>query len=243
LDGGAGRVAADGIVGGMIKLERLFVWAGGALFVGSLALTAWWFAAGWARTEPFAGWSAAWLDAALFSAFALHHSLFARSGVKRALAALLPERLLRSCYVWLASALLVLVLAGWQRVGGIAYRTDSWLSWVHLAIQLCGVWLITGAVRAIDPLELAGIREESGSQDLQTGGPYHLVRHPLYLGWLLIVFGPAVMTGDRLTFAIVTSVYLFVAVPWEERSLERSFGPQYQRYKQEVRWRIVPFLY
>jgi protein-S-isoprenylcysteine O-methyltransferase Ste14 len=105
------------------------------------------------------------------------------------------------------------------------------------------VLLIAGAVRAIDPLELAGIRKESTAQDLQTRGPYHLVRHPLYLGWLLIVFGPALMTGDRLTFAIITSVYLFIAVPWEERSLEQAFGPQYRRYKEEVRWRIVPFLY
>lgn len=227
----------------MIKLERLFVWAGGAMFVGSLALTAWWFAVQWARPEPFGGWSAVVLNAALFSGFALHHSLFARSRVKLAVAALVPGRLVRSCYVWLASALLILVLAAWQPVGAVLYGTDSWLSWVHHAIQLCGVVLIAGAVRAIDPLELAGIREETGGQDLQTSGPYHLVRHPLYLGWLLIVFGPGLMTGDRLTFAIVTTMYLFIAVPWEERSLEQSFGQQYRRYKQEVRWRIVPYLY
>jgi protein-S-isoprenylcysteine O-methyltransferase Ste14 len=34
-----------------------------------------------------------------------------------------------------------------------------------------------------------------------------------------------------------------MAIPWEERSLERTFGASYQRYKERVRWRIVPYLY
>jgi protein-S-isoprenylcysteine O-methyltransferase Ste14 len=41
----------------------------------------------------------------------------------------------------------------------------------------------------------------------------------------------------------MTSAYLIVAIPWEERSLERSFGEAYRRYKAEVRWRLVPFVY
>jgi len=51
------------------------------------------------------------------------------------------------------------------------------------------------------------------------------------------------MTGDRLAFALITSAYLFAAVPLEERSLVRSFGDDYTRYQREVRWRIVPFIY
>jgi protein-S-isoprenylcysteine O-methyltransferase Ste14 len=72
---------------------------------------------------------------------------------------------------------------------------------------------------------------------------YGLVRHPLYLGWTMCVFGAAHMTGDRLGFAIITTAYLVVAVPWEERSLRRSFGEDYDRYVRTVRWRIVPFIY
>jgi protein-S-isoprenylcysteine O-methyltransferase Ste14 len=51
------------------------------------------------------------------------------------------------------------------------------------------------------------------------------------------------MTGDRFAFAVISSLYLIVAVQWEERSLEREFGEAYRRYKQLVRWRIVPFVY
>jgi protein-S-isoprenylcysteine O-methyltransferase Ste14 len=78
---------------------------------------------------------------------------------------------------------------------------------------------------------------------LQVRGPYHLVRHPLYLGWVLIVFGASRMTGDRLLFAAATTAYLMIAVPWEERSLEAEFGAEYVRYRQRVRWRIVPYIY
>jgi methanethiol S-methyltransferase len=65
----------------------------------------------------------------------------------------------------------------------------------------------------------------------------------LYLGWILLVFGAPRMTGDRMLFAVVTTAYLVVAIPWEERSLAGSFGDAYARYKQAVRWRLIPFIY
>ena len=74
-------------------------------------------------------------------------------------------------------------------------------------------------------------------------GPYRWVRHPLYLGWVLMVFGAAHMTGDRLAFAAITTAYLVVAIPWEERSLRQSFGDEYARYMRDVRWRMIPFIY
>jgi protein-S-isoprenylcysteine O-methyltransferase Ste14 len=69
------------------------------------------------------------------------------------------------------------------------------------------------------------------------------VRHPLYFGWVLAVLGTAHMTGDRLAFGAITTLYLLLAIPWEERSLTRSFGDDYTRYQRKVRWRIVPFIY
>src|SRR5205823_1186610 len=148
----------------------------------------------------------------------------------------------RSVYVWIASVLLVIVDVFWQPVGGTLYRISGWLASVSAIIQLAGVWLIARSVQAINPLELAGIRNpKTTDEELQTGGVYQLVRHPLYFGWLLIVFGAAHMTGDRLTFAVLTTTYLVIAMPWEERSLEREFGLSYQRYKETVRWKILPY--
>jgi protein-S-isoprenylcysteine O-methyltransferase Ste14 len=148
-------------------------------------------------------------------------------------------------YVWLASVLLIIVLMAWQPIGGEVYRVTGGLRWVLLGVQLVGVWFIAKSVGAIDGLELAGIRQVSDERTntLQVGGPYRVVRHPLYFGWVLIVFGALHMTGDRLAFAVITTAYLVLAMPWEERSLQRAFGEEYARYKQQVKWRIVPFLY
>jgi protein-S-isoprenylcysteine O-methyltransferase Ste14 len=226
----------------------VFVWTGGALFVASLALTAWCYLIVFARALPFAGWTPLLVDIVLFSLFAVHHSVFARDGVKRAVATVIPAPLLRSFYVWTASLLLMLVCLLWQPVGGDLYAERGVRAAAHVLVQLIGLWLIVQSVRAIDPLELAGIRQsaaESGPQEqaLQVGGVYRIVRHPLYCGWIIAVLGHPHMTGDRLAFAAITIFYLVVAVPWEERSLTESFGEAYREYARQVRWRVMPFIY
>jgi protein-S-isoprenylcysteine O-methyltransferase Ste14 len=146
-------------------------------------------------------------------------------------------------YVWIASLLLILVCFAWRAIGGDLYRSTGFPAVAHAAIQLAGVWIIARAVAGIDPLELAGIRPPAVSGGLQTSGAYRWVRHPLYFGWVLAVFGAAHMTGDRLAFAALTTTYLAVAVPWEERSLMRIFGEDYARYMRDVKWRMLPFIY
>ena len=234
----------------MTKFERLFVWSGGALFVLSLVACAYEYLFAWAspptgtgRSSPAGPGVNIAIDAALFTVFASHHSLFARDAIKRRLARVVPDRLIRSVYVWTASLLLLVVLALWQRVAGDVYTVSGWRAIAHAAVQLGGIWLIARSVAKIDPLELAGIKPQSGTDSLQIAGPYRWVRHPVYLGWLLAVFGAAHMTADRLTFAAVTTVYLCAAIPWEERSLVRMFGEAYLRYQRTVRWRIVPYVY
>ena len=227
-------------------LERALVWAGGVLFVGALTATVLVYAFGWSSSRlgrPIL-WPALVANTVWFLVFALHHSLFAREAVKAWVARYVPDRLLRSCYVWIASALWLMVIAAWRPLGGLVFeQTAAAARSVHAAIQLAGLWLIVASVGVIDPLELAGIRSGTQPAGLQVRGAYRLVRHPLYLGWALMVFGAATMTFDRLAFAVMTTIYLVVAVPWEERSLERAFGDAYQRYKERVRWRMIPFVY
>ena len=224
------------------RFERVFVWLGGVAFVSSLGFCAYAYSIRWTVPHPWDA-SALGFDLALLSVFAMHHSLFARTAVKDWLSRLVPERLLRSVYVWIASLLLVTVCAAWKPIGGEVYRHAEWLSVPHALVQLAGIWLIARSVRTIDALDLAGIRRQSASQGLQIAGPYRLVRHPLYLGWLLAVFGAALMTADRLAFAAITTAYLVIAVPWEERSLRAAFGTEYERYTRLVRWRMVPYVF
>jgi protein-S-isoprenylcysteine O-methyltransferase Ste14 len=224
--------------------RRLFVWFGGLLFVLSLGLTGWWYAAHLGGQPPASDSIGRGLyDILIFSIFATHHSAFARSGVKAAMTRLIPADLLRTTYVIVASILLGLVCVLWRPIGRDLYQARGLRAAAHAIVQLIGVWLIATSVGAIDPLELAGIRKSPAAAPLQTTGPYRVVRHPLYLGWILLVFGVGHMTGDRLLFAAVSSGYLVVAVPWEERSLVAAFGEDYTKYQTRVKWRLMPYVY
>jgi protein-S-isoprenylcysteine O-methyltransferase Ste14 len=232
----------------MTKFERLFVWLGGAVFVIALGASVYRYLVSWAVSAvPGAGGlgavSSVAGDTALLTVFATHHSLFARDAVKGRVERLVPRRLLRSSYVWTASLLLLAVLILWAPVGGDMYQVSGIGAMALALVQLSGVILIARSVATIDPLDLAGIRARSRHEALQVSGPYRIVRHPLSLGWVLALFGAAHMTGDRLTFAVVTTVYLAIAVPWEERSLVATFGADYVRYQRMVPWRIVPYVY
>jgi protein-S-isoprenylcysteine O-methyltransferase Ste14 len=228
-------------------IERVFVWAGGVIFVVSLATCALWYT--FILSDPHrAGQSdpaaALVFDAVLFVVFAAHHSLLARRSFKTWLARFVPERMLRTVYVVVASLLLLMVCAWWRPVGGELYDVRGWRALVHVLIQLIGLAIVAAAVRRIDALELAGIHEPPArSSDLQIAGPYRWVRHPIYLGWVLMVFGAGHMTFDRLAFAAITTAYLFAAIPWEERSLAESAGRAYESYKEKVRWRVLPYVF
>lgn len=225
-----------------MRFERVLAWGGGGAFVASLAVLAGWLIS-LGSPSPFGGWAPIAFDGVLFLAFATHHSLLARAGAQRVVRRVFPEHLLRTVYVWTASILLMLVCGLWQPIGGQVFRTTGSRTIVHNAVALAGLLLIVLSVRAIDALELAGIRMSHTPSNLQITGPYRIVRHPLYLGWMLLVFAPANMTGDRLFFAAISSAYLIVAIPWEERSLEAAFGDAYLEYKRLVRCRVIPYVY
>ena len=51
------------------------------------------------------------------------------------------------------------------------------------------------------------------------------------------------MTGTRLSFAVISTTYLMLAIPFEERSLVEVFGEEYVQYQRTVRWRMIPGIY
>lgn len=228
-------------------LARLMAWLGGAMFVASLAFFVWTYFLRFGTVPADGPVAAAVLfDLTLFTVFAVHHSVLARSGAKRWLTRRVPQQLERSLYVWVASVLFIAVCALWRDVPGVGYRHTGLLSIPHWLAVALGGWLTMRSVGVIDPLDLAGIRQTGGDATpprFRVVGPYYLVRHPIYLGWLLLVFGMPDMTATRLTFAVISSAYLVVAIPFEERSLVDSFGAEYRTYQHTVRWRLIPGLW
>lgn len=227
---------------------RTFAWAGAALFAGALAYFAWSFLGpfGHVATDGPVG-PPLIVDTLLFSLFALHHSLLARTGAKAWLTRVIPPAVERSSYVWVASLLFIAVCTTWQPVPGVWWHSDGAVRWILMSLQGVGAWLTLYSASMLDVFELAGtrgfMRAKPEATELKSHGPYGLVRHPIYLAWLLLVWPPTTMTSTRLVFAIVSTLYLVVAIPFEERSLHASIGPSYAEYVTRVRWRLVPGLY
>lgn len=218
-----------------------------ALVVGALAYGVW-----FDEVAPPGSWAAplAW-NLALFTAFALHHSVLARTRVKQWVQAHAGPGAERSLYVLIASLLFLVCCLAWAPLSGTWYEARGPWRWLDHGLQLTGAWVTLAAARALDLQELAGLsppRPVAGplpadARPLETRGLYGLVRHPIYFGWVLLMAGAPVMTSTRASFALISIGYLVLAIPLEERSLVESFGESYRDYQRRVRWRMVPGVY
>jgi protein-S-isoprenylcysteine O-methyltransferase Ste14 len=86
--------------------------------------------------------------------------------------------------------------------------------------------------------------EVTANQQVISTGPYALVRHPMYAGALVMLFGTPIALGSwwgLLVFVLLTLVIIWRLID-EERLLSQSL-PGYLDYKQKVRYRLVPFVW
>jgi protein-S-isoprenylcysteine O-methyltransferase Ste14 len=221
---------------------RAFTWAGSVLFAAALAYFLFSYAVTFGEiTAGEVTTGAIAIDLTLFSAFALHHSVFARTPVRAFVRRFAPEPLERSVYVWIASLMLIGVCYSWRPIPGVAWRVPSPWSWLLVVMLMGAIWWTLRSAVVIDAFELAGIRQSKASE-FKTDGPYGWVRHPIYLGWIVMVFAAGTMTMTRLVFAVVSSVYLVIAIPFEERTILRS-ASAYGEYARRVPWKLIPRIY
>lgn len=179
----------------------------------------------------------AWLS------FGAGHSLLARDSVKTYLRPLLGPwyRLAYNGF-----AIVHLGLVGWA--GYVLYGPHDPFplpTWAETTLQ--GFWLlgIAGfliALRGYDLGRLTGTRQirnhlrgikEPEDEALRTDGLHRWVRHPLYAGGLLALWGRIGSEFDLAT-AVWASLYLWIGTLFEERALLRLYGEAYTDYRHRV---------
>jgi len=190
------------------------------------------------------------IDVLLLGAFALQHSVMARPFFKRWLTRFIPESAERSTYVLFSSLALIALFAHWQPLGGVAWDAQGpAVRAVLYALFGFGWLLVLVATFLINHFDLFGLRQvwlQLRSQPRQplrfgTPGPYNLVRHPLYLGWLIAFWATPTMTGTHLLFAFITTSYILVAIQFEEQDLIDALGEEYRQYRDRVPM-IIPWV-
>jgi methanethiol S-methyltransferase len=190
------------------------------------------------------------VDLALLSAFAIQHSGMARPAFKRWWTRLVPTAAERSTYVLASSLALAALYVWWEPMGIVIWDAPAGaVRACIIGLYLAGWALLLYVTFLIDHFDLFGLRQvwrRLGDKAyrpplFRTPSLYKLVRHPLYIGWLMIFWAAPTMTLAHLIFAVVTTAYILIAIRWEERDLESSFGEVYADYKRRTPM-IVPRL-
>jgi protein-S-isoprenylcysteine O-methyltransferase Ste14 len=188
-------------------------------------------------------WEALVVNTLLLGAFALQHSVMARPRFKEWWTRVVPTPAERSTYVMCANLALILLFWQWRPMGGVIWDVQDPTGRVILhALYVIG-WLIAlGSTFLINHFDLFGLRQvwlylcgkPYTALAFKTPGPYKVVRHPLYVGWLIAFWATPTMTTAHLVFAVGMTLYILVAIRFEERDLVEHHGEAYADYRRTV---------
>lgn len=188
-------------------------------------------------------WTALAIDGALLALFAVQHSVMARPWFKRAWTRIVPEPAERSTYVLLSSLALLLLFWKWEPIGGVIWDAGNGAMRLGiLALYGAGWAVVLLSTFLINHFDLFGLRQatlylagkEYTHLEFRTPFLYRLVRHPLYVGWLMVFWSTPTMTAARMFFAVMTTAYILVAIRFEEADLVKAHGKKYEQYRREV---------
>jgi protein-S-isoprenylcysteine O-methyltransferase Ste14 len=182
------------------------------------------------------------VNCGLLTLFAVQHSVMARPWFKRAWTKFVPEPIERSTYVLFSSIAMILLFWKWEPIGGVIWSIEQpGARYLVLGFYALGWAILLLATFLINHFDLFGLRQVwlyllgKPYTQLQFNTPllYKYVRHPLYVGWLMIFWSAPVMTSAHLLFAVATTAYILLAIQWEEHDLIQMH-PEYAEYRRRV---------
>jgi protein-S-isoprenylcysteine O-methyltransferase Ste14 len=190
---------------------------------------------------PFA--TALLVNLGLLALFAVQHSVMARPAFKRRWTRIIPVAAERSTYTLLSSLALIAMFVLWEPMGGPIWHVTNPLGQAILyGLFALGFGLVLVSTFLINHFDLFGLRQvwlefrgrPYTKLRFTEPGPYRMVRHPLYVGWLLAFWATPTMTVAHLVFAIMTTAYILIAIQLEERDLITEHGERYRAYRRRV---------
>jgi protein-S-isoprenylcysteine O-methyltransferase Ste14 len=151
----------------------------------------------------------------------------------------------RAAHVAVMILACVLLFNSRASLGPLAARFvpgGNWIQWMGFALTAAGCAFAVWSRVLLGGNWSATVTLKQG-HELVRSGPYALVRHPIYAGFLVAVFGTALVVGEMralLAFAIAFAAWLEKARR-EERFLRDEFDGEYVEYSRSVK-RLIPFI-
>lgn len=183
--------------------------------------------------------------------YAIQHTIMARPDFKKWLTKFINPAIERSTFVLLSSLALLLMYWKWQPINTIVWQAEN----ESIILLLKGIfyigWLIVFlSTFMINHFELFGLKQiyesfvsqKSSTTTFQEKFFYKFVRHPIMLGFIIGFWATPKMTVGHLTFAVITTLYIIVAVKYlEEPDLQKAIGKDYEEYQKKVPM-LIPFI-
>ncbi len=138
--------------------------------------------------------------------------------------------------------LLLAPILNYFGIGPIPSTTT--VGWGGLVIAVLGIALRLWANRTLGEFYTRTLRVAE-SQSIVQRGPYRLIRHPGYLGSILMWTGVGLATTNwiAVTIAVVVTCFAYhYRIRAEERMLAAAIGKDYGEYQSRT-WRLIPFIY
>ncbi|WP_244280587.1 methyltransferase family protein [Leptospira saintgironsiae] len=173
----------------------------------------------------------------------------ARAGFKKYCKRIVPPSIERSLYVFITSITLIVLSCLWQPIYSEIWNIKTNFGiYVTYSIFLIGFILAVVSTFLIDHFELFGLKQawnflrktEAHTTEFATPSLYKLVRHPMMLGIVLVLWGTPLMNAGHLLLSIGMTLYIIIGTFFEERDLIRTFGEKYLNYKRSVPM-LLPF--
>ncbi len=188
-------------------------------------------------------WQSGLVNMLLLGLFAAQHTIMARKSFKTWWTRLVPQPIERSTYVLFSSLVIVLLVLYWRPMTGTVWNIHNQAgSFVVWTLFWSGWALVVGGSFLIDHFDLFGLRQvylhlkrrQHTGTEFKTPLLYKLIRHPLYLGFIIAFWSAPLMTVGHFLFAAAMTVYTLVGIQHEERDLIGLHGSVYEDYRRRV---------
>jgi protein-S-isoprenylcysteine O-methyltransferase Ste14 len=181
------------------------------------------------------------MDTFLCLAFFIQHSIMARKSFHQRLARLMPAQYESPLYAIVSGVFVMGLVVLWQESNYTLFTLQGILRWFFQAFFFLAIACVLWAL-GVGFLDLYRFRPivhdlrgtEPKPVPLITRGPYHWVRHPLYISSLILLWSYPDLTLDRLLLNLLFTFWVIAGIALEERDLLDAFGQVYRDYQRKV---------